>query len=45
MGADPREPLVYGIVAGVLGLTGALAVSLPARRALSVNVVEAIRTE
>jgi hypothetical protein len=45
MGADPREPLVYGIVAGVLGLTGALAVCLPARRALSVNVVEAIRTE
>jgi predicted permease len=45
LGADPRDPAVYGAVIVVLGLTGLTAAVAPARRALGVDVVEALRTE
>ncbi len=45
LGADPRHPVIYLVVAGVLGLTGVTAMSMPAARALRVDVVEALRTE
>ena len=44
-GMDPRDPSVYGAVAGVLALTGVVASLVPARRALGVQVMEALRTE
>jgi predicted permease len=45
LGADPRDPLVYGIVAATLVLTGAFAAWNPARRALSTDVGEVLRLE
>jgi ABC-type antimicrobial peptide transport system permease subunit len=44
-GADPRDPVVYGVVAGVLAAAGALAALAPAYRALSVDVVRSLRSE
>lgn len=45
LGADPRDPFIYLLVAGVLGITGAVAMMMPAGRALRVDVVEVLRTE
>lgn len=45
MGYDPRDGLAYGVVAATLLLTGAAAALTPARRALSLDVSEVLRTE
>jgi putative ABC transport system permease protein len=42
---QPLDPMVFGGVALTLGLTGALACLIPARRATRVDPSEAMRVE
>ena len=44
-GVTPTDPLTYILLAGVMLLVGALAAFLPARRALKVDPVIALRGE
>jgi predicted permease len=44
-GVTSRDPITYAAVASVLGLTALLACILPARRALRIDVVSALRAE
>ena len=44
-GFDPTEPLVYALVLGVLALVALLAILVPARRALRIDPVIALRHE
>ena len=44
-GFDPTEPLVYVLVLGVLALVALLAILVPARRALRIDPVIALRHE
>ena len=39
----PRDPLVFGLVAVVLGLVALAATLIPARRAMAVNPIAALR--
>jgi ABC-type antimicrobial peptide transport system permease subunit len=43
--ANPRDPLVYAVVVAVLAAAGLLAALTPARRAVGVDVVRALRSE
>ena len=45
LGADPRDPWVYGAIGGLLALAGLAASLSPARRALGVDVMETLRAE
>lgn len=45
VGVDARDMLTYGSVTAILGLTAALAAILPARRAVLIDPVEALRNE
>jgi ABC-type lipoprotein release transport system permease subunit len=40
---SPTDPVTLAVVAGVLGVTAALACVVPARRAMAVDPVNAIR--
>ena len=44
-GVKPTDPLIFGGVAGLLGLVAFLASYLPARRAVRINPVIALRYE
>jgi putative ABC transport system permease protein len=39
----PRDPLTFALVAGVLSLVAIAATLIPARRAMTVNPLEALR--
>jgi putative ABC transport system permease protein len=45
MGASPHDPLVYGGIAGILGLAALFASAVPTARALRVPPSEALRIE
>ncbi|HUH14178.1 MAG TPA: ABC transporter permease [Longimicrobiales bacterium] len=45
MGSSPRDASVYAVILGVLCITGMVAALVPARRAVGVEVVEALRDE
>jgi ABC-type antimicrobial peptide transport system permease subunit len=42
---EPSDPFVYGAIVVTLGLSGLLACLVPARRATSVELVQALRPE
>jgi ABC-type antimicrobial peptide transport system permease subunit len=44
-GVTAGDPWTYAVIAGVLILTAALAVTLPARRASRVDPIQALRAE
>ena len=44
-GVTPTDPLAYGLACGALALVGLLATLVPARRALSVDPVSALRDD